>query len=352
MQNGQPVTGTFPYAINDIDVWRNGANSFEMLWGADDNYNYSEMISINSGTASDIFVPGPGYKAAIEQYGSGIRVVASQTDNETIYAGLVTTVDNTNGGLNITAWSAGSKTAPVRTYLFDGINRRTHTIVSTTGIGGNIQTTESGNQNGALNDGSEVFGPGSIAVPDGKTMVYTMTPGSGYAINTIDIWDDQSGTPEMFVQHINKDDLQQLANGTISSISVPLRDGSGKTGTLVYSNGTYLFTFPNNNYDHKIHVTWQTDLSISKTITGTGSDPNRYFPLTLDLSNLEDGSYAVDLSNAEASTNESPAHTNHSSITVSGGAATAVFYLKNGQSVYMMLPVDTSYTVSETNSTE
>lgn len=107
----------------------------------------------------------------------------------------------------------------------------THNIKSSTGLNGNIQTTKgtghlTANEGGTLNDAGDftnILGVGTYAIPNGKNVVYTMTPDKGYDIDTLLV-----------------DDV----------VIVPVRVENAD-GSFFY---TYAFT--NNQDHHNIHVTW------------------------------------------------------------------------------------------------
>lgn len=107
----------------------------------------------------------------------------------------------------------------------------THNIKSSTGLNGNIQTTKgtglpTANEGGTLNDAgnlTNILGVGTYAIPNGKNVVYTMTPDNGYDIDTLLV-----------------DDV----------VIVPVRVENAD-GSFFY---TYAFT--NNQDHHNIHVTW------------------------------------------------------------------------------------------------
>ncbi len=369
-QFGNIVEGTFMYPMTDIDVSRAGLGSFAELYDSGIHHNYSESMSVNSGYVGDIYVPDAegvdeqllsysynpfvaGYKTGVENYGDGVRFFGlgrSDQDPGTYYSGFVSVADNTGGGVNITLWTSGSRSAPVRTNLLNGKQVINHAIVSSTTAGGTIQTTKDGNADGTLSDGSEVLGPGTVVVPEGKTMRYTMTPMDGFAIEEIQIGDETDGSVNKTT--ISNEQLEALRLGEISEIPVTmntgLRERLGTTyydvgeriGSLVYdsTNNAYIYEFPDNNYHHRIHVSWKPitlDLRVTKRVP-LGADDTA-FPFTLELT--EGSQYAL------------PA----SITSVKGGTRSTAatddpipFSLQADESIlFNGIPIGTTYLVSE-----
>ena len=352
-----PVPGSFFYPIKDIDVDRQRNGNFGNIDNAKNVNNYSEQVRVNATHTSDIYVvdrsvgeareasyiePNPNpYETKEWEY----MLVVSRTSAGTLFApqspapdtrdpgnfltGFATVADNSKG-IDITAWTAGSKTAAVRTSLLGGGNF--HTIVSSTTGGGNIQTTQSGNADGKLSEG-EVLGPGSVEVPDGKTVRYTMTPEKGFEIGHIRIGDEIDGSKNGVT--VTKEELAALISGTAKEI--PLADG--RTGRLEYDaeQGAYVFTFPDNNYDHKIHVSWTTSLKLTKKVADSSSS----FHFLITLSELEDGEYELDKTGA-------PNAADRNAITVSGGSGSLEVQLKNDEYVVVKgLTPGAKYAISE-----
>lgn len=262
-KQGVLVPGTFAVPMVDIDVERTG--DFSKLYGASTNNNYSEQVRIVSGVAADskVYVAGPpdSFKLnwTVDQDGS-VLFTPKATDDETYYSGFVTVADNTStaqGGITFTTWLAGSGSAVVRTFLLEGPTKSTdemlHKIISSSTVGGEIGTTAHGNLDGTMNDGSIRVGPEPTApntrhtavVPDGKTVVYTMTRHPGYQVSFITV----DGTTF---------DQSQLRGLTPGGSAVELTISDGRPGKLrLTDEGTYTFEFPNNNADHEIHVAWE-----------------------------------------------------------------------------------------------
>ena len=94
------------------------------------------------------------------------------------------------------------------------------------------------------------------------------------------------------------------------------------------------------------------NLSISKTVTGTGGDENREFEFTLTLTQNQYGANVNDAYKTTlTTTTDEGTTTEPGNLTVSGG--TTDFKLKHGQILRIEgLPVGTGYTVAETVPTE
>ena len=375
---GNTVDGTFMYPMTDIDVSRDGNANFARLFGAEDNRNYSEMIAVNSGNIGNIYIPDPagvdeasvspnygaispsnrGYKTGVENYGDGTRFFGlgkSDADPGTYYSGFITVADNTSGGLNITAWTSGSKSAVIRTNFLNGQQIINHTIVSSTTAGGNIQTTGQGNVDSMLNDGSEIRGPGTYVVPEGKDQVYTMIPATGFAIDELMIGDELDGSKNQTT--ITNEQLVALKKGEIDHIDVimntdiietmiiannPIQYQVGeRTGVLTYDpdRDAYIYKFPINNYHHKIHVSWKpitNDLRITKTALQDAGDME--FPFTLVLNESDDYPLPDQLTMIKSD----------GTIATVPVSAAIPFTLKGGQTVtFVGVPLEAGYVVTE-----
>ena len=408
-KEGNLVPGTFAFPMTDIDVARSG-NSFDSIYNASDNNSYSEQIAVRSGYVGGIYIPDydgvdeedalraiekkpsdvkaadKGYKTGIEDYQDGVRFVGigkSDADPGTYYSGFYTIADNTAGGINLTAWQAGSRSRPVRTNLLSGKQAIQHKINSTTTHGGTIQTTIDGNLLGDLSDGSTVIGPATVIVSDGKTVKYTMTPDSGYFCEEIFIGDGIDGSDNSIV--IPRSELEKLINGELSEIDITLNEGGytetvynlvneveEREGKLTYNSedGTFIFEFSENNYDHKISVTWGWtpvyDLQVEKMVMGNQSSVYQYFPFTIrieipsgaDISRCDlDASftnYDLDDDDVKASIFYKPTDFVDQPMSISdfipmpGEAKEVTVWLRHGQGLKILnLPEGTTYSVTE-----
>ncbi len=427
-KEGNLVPGTFAFPMTDIDVARSG-NSFNSIYNASNNNSYSEQIAVKSGYVGGIYIPdyegidevdalnainidpenpppspktkwdywtesNRGYKTGIEVYQyeedgeqkEAVRFVGigkSDDDPGTYYSGFYTIADNTSGGINLTAWQAGSRSAPVRTNLLNGKQVIQHKINSTTTHGGTIQTTINGNSPGDLTDGSSVIGPATVVVSDGKTVKYTMTPDPRYFCEEIFVGDGIDGSDNSIV--IPRSELEKLINGEISEIDITLNEGGytetigdltneveEKEGKLTYNpeNGTFIFEFSENNYDHKISVTWGWtpvyDLQVEKMVMGNQSSVYQYFPFTIrieipsgaDISRCDlDASftnYDLDDDDVKASIFYKPTDFVDQPMSISdfipmpGEAKEVTVWLRHGQGLKILnLPEGTTYSVTE-----
>ena len=214
MQNGALVPGDFYFRMVDIDVKRTGTDSFETLYNASGCNNYSERVQLRSGFKTNdpisgtekyaVYIPGGNSDNANKDTDGdrrGYKIDISHDDTNhtymfeplledtyshpvnnlqgTFYSGFMTVADNTNGGVNLTCWAAGAGNAPINSSLlagFQGNEGIVHKVISSTGDGGTIQTTTNRNLNGRLDDGGTQMPPGSVSVPNGKEIVYTLIP--------------------------------------------------------------------------------------------------------------------------------------------------------------------------------
>ena len=417
-KDGNLVPGTFAFPMTDIDVSRANTASFGTIYNASANNSYSEQIAVRSGYVGDIYIPdyegideadalkaigklpsdvgsaNRGYKTGIEVYEyeedgekkEGVRFVGlgkSDSDPGTYYSGFYTIADNTSGGINITAWTAGSKTAPVRTNLLSGKQAIQHKIKSSTTHGGTIQTTIDGNLLGDLSDGSAVLGPATVIVSDGKTVKYTMIPDPGYFCKEIFIGDGIDGSDNSIV--IPRSELEKLINGEAAEIDITLNEGGytetvynltndveERDGKLTYNpeDETFIFEFSENNYNHKISVTWEWtplyDLQIEKIVVGNQSSSYQYFPFTVrieipsgaDTSRCElDASftnYDLEDDDVRASIYYKPTDIVNQPTSIAdfipapGEAKEVTVWLKHGQGLKILnLPEGTTYSVTE-----
>lgn len=292
--DGKPIDGSFIACVEGINISRYGSSATKPL---DNGYLYtywSETIQVNDGTLSDIYVrpndeeeepllpdttPYPyqrqWYYSYVTENDRGVKFTGVQWavpdgdalvfnvgHNHYYSAGFVTTAD-AHSGIQFENHSAGtirgSGTSLVYdTYYMDGYSIW-HRIRSSSTRGGTIRTTTEGNVGGALSDGGTVLDPGTYVVPDGKTVVYTMTPDEGYELDKV----------------IVKSDSLSYSEGTDITELVKAEPVYGADGAIAY----YTYTFPadkdnpqNNHENQAIHVKWkkstEADLTIKKTAVG------------------------------------------------------------------------------------
>lgn len=264
---GTAPEGSFYFRAADIDVDRsqvsNGYNSFKKIYRAEQDGNnvYSESIDMTGGYKTtdgySVYIPGwpnssnaipgdtdggLGYRCRISKNGQEYRFDPKEKDGSngdkgSFYSGFMAVVDNKEG-LKLTVRSAGSSTAEVKTFLFAEYvgapgNKTFVQAKHSTGEGGYIQTTSTGNSSGDLSDGS-ILNPRIITLPVGTTMTYTMTPKPGYEIDKV---------------YIHDDSLDYTASGRTTITPTPHTDASGKP--------YYTYSFDNISKNKAIHVTWK-----------------------------------------------------------------------------------------------
>ena len=92
------------------------------------------------------------------------------------------------------------------------------------------------------------------------------------------------------------------------------------------------------------------DLTLEKQVTGNQGDRDKYFAFTVHITGAVAGTvYNVDLANADPSpTVDGEAKTNAATLTATEGTVTAIYYLKDDQSIVIRgLTEDTKYTITE-----
>lgn len=92
------------------------------------------------------------------------------------------------------------------------------------------------------------------------------------------------------------------------------------------------------------------DLTLEKQVTGNQGDRDKYFAFTVRITNAVAGTvYKVDLANADASpTVDGEEKTNANTLTATEGKVTAIYYLKDDQSIVIRgLTENTKYTITE-----
>ena len=89
---------------------------------------------------------------------------------------------------------------------------------------------------------------------------------------------------------------------------------------------------------------------MEKQVTGNQGDRDKYFAFTVHITDAVAGTvYKVDLTNAEAApTVDGEEKTNAATLTAAEGTVTAIYYLKDDQSIVIRgLTADTKYTITE-----
>jgi hypothetical protein len=208
LQDGKPVEGIFYFTIVDIDVKRGPNGPFgKNLIDAADNNNYSEQIYVHKGFIGKLYLPDQdgvddaeendpkGYKCIITEDEAGVLFSPSVSDrandaNGSFYSGFLSVVNNVHG-IDLRVWNSGGGNMQMKTFLLVGVDLNNqpiwHRVTSATNRGGNIQTTAAGTPNGDLSDESNVLGPGTVVVPNGKAVTYKMTPRTGYRLEKVTV---------------------------------------------------------------------------------------------------------------------------------------------------------------------
>ena len=276
-KDGVGVDDTFLVPVVDIDVLRNNSN-FARIFDAVSNNNYSEELEILSGALCNAYIPSSStYLTNIARledgnFCNGIRFSGNLEDKyETFNSGFVT-MANGKQGITMRLWNGGYKDAEINSKILSGVGQ--HVLLSSTTEGGTIQTTHQGNHSGMLDDNSGIIGPGRIGVPKGKTVVYTMTPETGYLLDSVMVGPLEGEFSKVTPETVVKDDESEY----------------------------YLFEFPNINADQKIHVSWKKmEIEVSKKVSGNMGNKGKDFDFTLTLKD-SNGSPVENLPNQEGIT--------------------------------------------------
>ncbi len=273
--SGKPVDGTFTYSTYDINVSRYNNNNFKAIYDSEAHMHFSEQVQIVSGALSDAFLPLDGYEVFAHApaygatYSNGLLISPPNTDSVSSDArnnyksGFVVLADAYKGlTVQMTAAGGGGGTSSnrrtINTILFTPLNKF-HRVITSTGIGGTIQTTTVGNRDGTLKDGGIVIDPGTFYVPRHKTVTFTMTPERGRYLGKLIL----DGRDEVFPTPVYG------SNGHILYYTYVLEDDDGIT------------------MDHKLEVVWTSLMIIrrpeAETADGApGNDPNQDFWYTVE----------------------------------------------------------------------
>lgn len=294
--DGNPIDGSFISCVDGVNVRRTIANRH--IKALDNSYLYDfwcESVQVNGGTLSEIYVrpnndviePDDGsgtpehrrqwyysyvtkndrgvkFTGAMWAVSNGDALVTAGGTNHYYNSGFVTTADAYNG-IRFESYSAGvinSSPQTYDTYYMDGYSIW-HRIRSSSTRGGTIQTTTEGNRAlganpaGSLSDGGTVLAPGTYVVPDGKTVVYTMTPEEGYELDSVTV---------------KSNSLTYSGGEDITASVTPVYDGSGGIAYYTYTFQADKANPQNNHENQAIHVKWRkittNDLTIKKTSIG------------------------------------------------------------------------------------
>lgn len=348
---GNPVNGTFIFAMTGINLDRDpyaetGNNVCKPLWShtADDPHIhfFSEAVSINSGIVSDYIYVRPNTpvfeSTELQQAGQGgykynyyySHVIIDENgkpkfignsyregyggDDKSYNSGFVLLVNATEG-ITITSTGHGSGRHNMNTQAYGGV-QIWYRYTSYSGPNGNIQTTSEGNYGGTLNDTSDsgvssnILEPNTYVVPEGKTVVYTMTPNDGFQIARLEV-ENTAGV--MVPQTYDNQPLSTMQPGDVLKFD----DAAGRECTLTaVADGEkikFILEMPYAQHDETVHVYWertQAKVTVKKETVDNqeGSfrfkikahkkeDEVSYAPVEVGSLWLESGNYSNDFKN-------------------------------------------------------
>ncbi|MBQ9301423.1 MAG: Cna B-type domain-containing protein [Clostridia bacterium] len=308
---GNPIEGTFIFAICGInldrDPYKYSSNNYaKPLWYVNDftevdsNGNkinigeafhfFSEAMSINSGMASDYIYVRPNitvndinetatdnkayyYPQVIVDNNGHTQFISNgfKADNGNNYAycsGFVVLADAR--GFKVTATGhGGSGQTAMSTNAFSSTTIW-YRYTSESSAGGTIQTTSEGNYGGTLNDKSNkgitsnLLEPGTYVVPEGKTVIYRLTPEPGYHISALKIENAAGKLEEITFNNAPLSGMQK-------DDEVKFTDAAGREGTLTaIGNGEFILTLPYAKHDEYVRVDWEKPLgtlNVEKKVT-------------------------------------------------------------------------------------
>jgi hypothetical protein len=195
--------------------------------------------------------------------------------SEDFYTGFATLANNTEGGVNFRMWSTAPSPAAewggntTRSYILCGPSPVNHYIKGSSGEGGTIYTTSTGNANGLLNTGDlmgtdNIDTPYSISSATGQSVTYTMMPRLGYRLKAVYV---KTGALDVM------DDYK--AAETAGDLSAVAAYKPADTDIKAVSGG-YTYTFDQGAGNRSIHVVWEpSELAVEKQVT-TGRTPETF----------------------------------------------------------------------------
>ncbi|MBR7082340.1 MAG: hypothetical protein IKI49_06545, partial [Oscillospiraceae bacterium] len=325
---GKPINGNFIFVFVGINLDRdpyriNGNNAAKGLWWVNDTYPHmhflSEQIAVtNSSIASDyIYVRAnnekpedldPNYNVGNGASGISKRTgffpqVVEVTEDGVKKTKIISNGYQPKGGSEVSGndgyYSSGFVTLATSGFTITGYGhcfgggtmntqaygarRIWYRYTSKTGPNGNIQTTTEGNSGGALDDTSDkgtksdILDPNTYVVPEGKTVIYTLTPDSKYQIAKLQVKNASGGMQEI---KFNGEPLSTMQPGQYYQF----RDAAGKLCTLTALDDTatggikFTLEMPYAQHDEEVRVQWErTDAEVTvkkKTVNNkTGSFP-------------------------------------------------------------------------------
>ena len=318
---GHPINGDFIFAIVGINLERDpyaitANNGGRGLWWVNDEYPdmhfFNEQVAVtNNSIASDYIYVRPNntmvepinpnlnppneskrtgyFPQVVEATENGVQKTKfianrgqSLDSNDGYYSsGFVTLATS---GFTITAYGHSYGNGGNMNTQAYGSRRIWYRYVSSTGAGGNIQTTSEGNFGGTLDDTrdprtvtiidpdtgdpildpitgepqtetvspkSSILDPGAYVVPEGKTVTYTLTPDDKYQIS------------RLFVKNASGALVELKFNGRPLNTMQPddycqIRDAAGKLCTLTaLENGKFKLEMPYAQHDEEVCVKWE-----------------------------------------------------------------------------------------------
>ena len=253
---------------------------------------YAEAVSID-GMQSKMYIPDHNYLHF--EVRDGLKTAVSIKDDSSAGSGA--------GGTAATGFFAlvDSESYTIRYTGSNGIGigltsgTAYYKIISTTGEGGNITTTDTD-----ISGNLVTYGPGLLAVPKGKTVTYTMSPENFYRAKTVTIWDTTQVADNRTVMPIGdlldeegyeavdgqtyqqktvtvpyKDESDEYGHlGTEATATFVIRKAEDGTLTVFNENGEQVLSFTNNGgnctiTDTKRNVSYELVVNSNKTLNYT-----------------------------------------------------------------------------------
>lgn len=318
-------------------------------------------------------------KKTIAKTGATMLTMAMLLNGTTVFAAPKTYDSVTGGAVNIEKYLVVKSTAKVPNVTFE------FTITGKTGI----DASADGVQVFAGNDASRVEGtpmigtavftnadttyntaqdllPTGIKVKPGTKDPVALTTGQSYAKHdvSVDFTNVKFKEPGIYRYEITEkvDTTGTVTNDTATTriMDVYVIDEKGalkvqayvlhKNGGVVKQDGTSA-TGKAEGYVNKMEA---RDVKVEKKVTGNQASHDEYFKITLKIEKaLKNTTYAVDLTNADATTTTNGAntmsHTNAATITTdTDGKATVDYWLQDGQSIIVhSMNIGATYEMNE-----
>ena len=195
--------------------------------------------------------------------------------SEDFYTGFATLANNTAGGVNFRMWSTSPSPAKetgghtTKSYILCGPTQVNHYIKGSSGEGGTIYTTSTGNANGLLNTGDlmgtdNIDTPYSISSATGQSVTYTMMPRLGYRLKAVYVKTDALDVMDDYKAAETAGDLSAVAAYKAADTDIKAVSGG------------YTYTFDQGAGNRSIHVVWEpSELAVEKQVT-TGRTPETF----------------------------------------------------------------------------